>query len=302
MSRIEDLPALHTLVHVVELRSLAGAAERLGITPSAVSRRLARLEEALGVRLVERTTRRVRATDAGGALVHRVRPLFEALGEAEDEVRAQDEAPSGRVRVSATPAFGRACLVPCLADLAGQYPGIDFEVVLTGRRLDFVEDDLDLAVREGPLRDSALVARRLGHSAVWACAAPQYLARNRRPRRLEDLARHDLIVVPAAGPATDVSQLRGPGGKRLDLVPKFVVDDLVSVVDLAERGCGIALLPDYLAEPARIAGRLVRLLPRARITELPISLLYPERRYVARRIRLVRDAMIERWAGAFPIR
>lgn len=283
--------AIRTLVFVIDTGSLTDASRRLGLTPSAVSKQISRLEAAFGARLLERTTRRVRATAAGLELYQRTRPLFEAFEEAERAVRDQQSEIRGRVRISSSRGFARACLVPVLAELAAAHPGLDFDVVLSARRLDFIEDEIDLAVREGPLDDSSLTARRLGTMEVFLCAAPAYLERRGRPRSLDDLERHELLVVPASGPASDIGRLRGRDGRRLKLSPRFQVNDLASLRELAERGAGIAALPDYVAHTALDQGTLVRLLPRTVIARLPVHAVFPSRRHVPPRVRVVLEAL-----------
>ena len=287
----DNFAAIRTLVHAIETRSLTETARRLRLTPSAVSKQISRLEEALGVRLLERTTRQVRATDAGLELSQRTRPLFEALAEASAAVRERGHEVRGRVRISTTPALGRTRVVPALARLATEHEGLDFDVVLTGRRLDFFEDELDLAVREGPLEDSSLVVRRLGASRVMLCASPAYLKKRGRPRAVENLVDHDLLLVPAAESLRDLPELRALLRGRRKLEPRFRVNDLIALRELAETGAGIAALPDYVAAPPVRSGTLVHLLPRAKIPEIPIHALYPSRRHLPRRVSVVLDAL-----------
>ncbi len=285
------LGAVRSLVLTVESGSLSDAGRRLGLTPSAVSKQLARLEQALGARLLERTTRRVRPTAAGLALVRRAQPLFEALDEAGAAVRDLQTDVSGRVRVSASRAFGRLRLLPLVARLAAEHPRLALDVVLDARRLDFIEDDIDLAVREGPLPDSSLTARKLGEVAVRLYAAPAYVARRSAPRRLEDLARHDLLAVPPSGPTTDLAALRGRDGRPLGLVPRVRVNDLLAVADLAERGAGIAVLPDYVAAPGLERRALVAVLPRTTLARIALHVVYPSRRHLPRRVEVVLAAL-----------
>lgn len=297
-SRIDpaQLGAIRTLVVAVESRNLTTAARQLGLTPSAVSKQVARLEQALGARLLERTTRRVRPTPAGLELAERARPLFQALDEVGDVVRAQQTAPSGRVRITAARAFAHLCLLPLLARLARAQRELEFEVLLDARRLDFVEDDVDLAVREGALRDSSLTARRLGTAAVVLCAAPAYLGARGAPRRLADLERHALLALPASNAGTDLTRLRDRDGSRLRLTPRFRVNDVLALRALAEHGAGIAALPDYVAAPALASGALTRVLPTLVLARLPIHVVYPSRRHLPRRVAVVLEALREvRW-------
>lgn len=286
------LGAVRSLVLAVETGSLTEAGRRLGLTPSAVSKQLTRLEHVLGARLLERTTRKVRATAAGLALVQRTQPLFEAFDEAGAAVRDLQTEISGRVRLSASRAFGRLRVLPLVAGLMAEHPRLEVDVVLDARRLDFVEDDLDLVVREGRLPDSSLTARKIADVAVNVYAAPAYLERRSAPRRLEDLARHDILVVPPSGPATDLAALRGRNGRRLGLVPRLCVNDLLAVADLAERGAGVAILPDYVANPAIARRALVRVLPRITLLHVPVHVVYPSRRHLPRRVGVVLEALL----------
>jgi DNA-binding transcriptional LysR family regulator len=287
----DRLADVRTFVQVVESGSLTEAGRRAGLTPSAVSKQISRLEEALGVRLLERTTRSVRATDAGLELCQRTRPLFEAFAEATAAVRERSRDVSGRIRLSTTPALARTRVLPALTDLATEHPGLDFELVLTGTRLDFFESELDIAVREGALEDSSLVARSLGTSHVFLCASPEYLARRGRVRSADDLERHDLLLVPAAESLAANAALRGHNGRKLTLRARFRANDLFTVRALAEAGAGIAPLPDYVAGDAIASGKLVRVLSRIDIAEIPIHAVYPSRRHLPRRVALVLNAL-----------
>ena len=292
----DRLEAVRTLVQVVDLGSLSEAARRLGLTPSAVSKQISRLEESLGVRLLERTTRSVRATDAGLDLCQRTRPLFEAFAEAAASVREQSAALRGRVRLSASPALGRARVLPVLKRVGADHPGLSFDVTLTGKRVDFIEDEIDVAVREGILDDSSLIARKLGQTSVFLCASPEYIERRGWVRIVDDLERHDLLLVPAAATLRDLADLKGRDGRSLKLDARFRVNDLFALRDLAERGTGIAALPDYLAKAALAGGSLVRVLPKITIAEIPIHAVYPSRRHLPRRVSVVIDALAAAFA------
>ncbi len=286
-SIVPHLAALRTLVLVVDAASFTEAARRVGLTPSGVSKQLGRLEEALGARLFERTTRKVRPTLAGLQLCQRVRPLFESFEDAARAVRDQGERIEGRLRISASPAFGRAVLVPALHALSLAHPALRFELTLTGRRLDFVEDEIDLAIREGALADSSLIARPLTVARVGLYASPGYVKRRGAPKSFAELARHDVVSIPQAAAGLGLH----PDVRRLALEPRFQVDDLFAVAELAEAGAGIAPLPDYVAR-GRVAKRaLVRVLPRTDVARFPIHAVYPSRRYLPRRVQVVVEAL-----------
>jgi DNA-binding transcriptional LysR family regulator len=286
-----QLAAIRALVLAADRGSLTEAAKSLGLTPSAVSRQVSRLEETLGARLLERTTRRVRATDAGLALIERARPLFEAFEEAGAAVRDLQSGVVGRVRLTASRAFGRVCLVPIVAALAAEHEGLQLDLLLDARRLDFVDDGIDLAVREGGLPDSSLTARKLGEASLQLYASPKYLAARGTPRSMEELRDHDLLALPAPGPSNDIAQVRGKNGRPLGLVARIRMNDLLALADLAERDAGVVALPVYAAADAMRAGRLVRLLPRAALGRLPLHVVYPGRRHLPRRVEVVLDRL-----------
>jgi DNA-binding transcriptional LysR family regulator len=291
----EVLPAIWTLIQVIDAGSLSGAARELGITPSGVSKQLSRLEKQLGARLLQRTTRHVRPTEEGMALYRRCQPLFDALGDAEEAVRSMRTSLSGRLRITATPAFGRALLVPAIGDFADQHPDLSIELVFTAHRMDLVEEGIDLAVREGQLPDSSLIATKLSDTRIVLCASPGYLDRKAAPTELHALSEHDIVSVPVAGPDSDPRRIGLPNGERLDLRPRILVNDLFSVRKLALDGRGIAPLPDYMVERDLADGLLVRLLPEAPMPRLPITALVPERRFQPQRVRVLLDFLVERF-------
>lgn len=290
---VAHLPAVRTLVLVVDTGSFTAAGKKLGLSPSGVSKQLARLEELLGARLFERTTRKVRPTLAGLELCQHARPLFESFEDAARAVKELGLHVGGRLRVSAAPALGRAVLMPVLCALSKQHPDLRFEITLTGRLLHFVEDDIDLAIREGALADSSLVARLLFVARVGLYASSTYVKERGAPRSIADLARHDVVTLPRPQRGVGLH----PAVARLALHPRFQVDDLASVMALAEAGAGIAPLPDYLARRALAAGSLVRVLKRTDIARIPVHAVYPSRRHLPRRVQVVIDALVRAESG-----
>jgi DNA-binding transcriptional LysR family regulator len=293
----DHLEALRMFVRIVELGSLSRAARRAGLTPSAVSKQVSRLEENLGVRLLERTTRSVRATTSGLELCGRLRPLFEALDEATASAREGGAAIRGCVTVTASPALGRTMLMPVLRRLGAEHPGLSFDVRLTGQRIDFFEDGVDLALREGALDDSTLIARRLGEATVMLVASRDYLAKRGTPRRVEDLEDHDLLMVPAARILSDIASWKTGDGRSVNLEPRYRVNDLFALAELAALGAGIAALPDYLAVSVLAEGKLVQVLKNAPAARIPIHAVYPSRRHLPRRVSVVLDALTEAFAA-----
>jgi LysR family transcriptional regulator, regulator for bpeEF and oprC len=290
----DTVGAMWAFVRVVEAGSLSAAARELGITPSGVSKQLSRLEARLGVRLMQRTTRQVRPTESGTALYQRCRHLFDALDDAEESARSLATKLAGTIRLTASSALGRAHVVPALAEFAVEHPNVDFELTLTGRRVDLVGEGIDIAIREGALADSGLIATRLTEFGIALCASADYLARRPAPRAPADLAAHDFLSIESA---TLESELIAAAFRveRVEMRSRFRVNDLVSLRDLALAGCGIAALPIYLIDDALAARRLVRVLEQVALPRIPVTALCPDRRYQPHRVRVLLDFLKQRF-------
>ncbi|HEY4244643.1 MAG TPA: LysR family transcriptional regulator [Kofleriaceae bacterium] len=280
-----DLNRAHTFVRVVESGGFTRAAESLGLPPSSVSRAVSKLEEDLGITLLERTTRKVGLTDAGRAYFERARDALAGLAQASELAKDVAQEAYGTVRLAVppdlAPQFGHV-LSPFLA----AHPGITVEVTFTNQGADLVGDLVDLAVAFGRLPDSSLVARKLGTTAHRLYASPAYLSSHRAPRTLAHLADHVAVVHRAtAGEAR--WDLTGPRGvERVSLRARVVGDHMGFVLDAALTGIGIALLPSFLA--AQQTDALTPILPRY-ASEIPLQLLAPGRNHIPHRVALLRD-------------
>ncbi len=278
MSRIEPgrISRIWTFLRVVEAGGLTAAATSLGLTPSGVSKQVARLESDLGLRLLHRTTRALQPTEAGQALYQRCRHLFDAFVEAEAAAHSVSSELAGPIHVTTTPALGRHVLLPALGRFAAEHPQVSFDVTLSAHRLDLVEAGIDLAVREGDLADSSLTASRLMDTGTLLCAAPAYLEAAGTPGSVEELREHALLL--PASPAGERLAARALGKARSS--PRFRINDLASVHALALDGLGIAALSDYMVEEDLEKGRLVEVLPEVseRLGRRPIHAVTPEGR------------------------
>lgn len=244
---------------VVASGSLSAAARALGLTPSAVSRVVARLEARLGVRLVVRTTRALALTPEGEAYHRSAQRILRDLDEAEREV-AEQAAPRGRLRVSAALAHGRLYVVPLLGEFLERYPGITVDISLTDTIIDLVEERADVAIRFGPLPDSALVARRLGESGRSIIASAAYLARHGTPRIPEDLLNHNCMGFNFRR-AEPLWPFRRDGRDyTLDLPGNIEANNGETLVQLAREGVGIARVGTFHVAEDIVSGRLVSLL------------------------------------------
>jgi len=254
--------ALIAFSAVMDAGSFSGAAERLGQTPSGVSRTIARLEKQLGLTLLHRTTRRLQLTDEGAWLLERARSLLADLANTEAEAAARRSQPAGLVRVNAaTPALGHllAPLVPAFLDA---YPLVRLELTSGETVVDLIEERADLAIRIGSLPDSTLNARRLGTSRLRVLAAPAYLERHGAPGSVADLARHRLVGF--AAPATlNTWPLAHDGAEGYTIAPAITASSGETVRHLALAGAGIASLSNFLTRDDLATGRLVPVLEAA---------------------------------------
>ncbi|HEU5059498.1 MAG TPA: LysR family transcriptional regulator [Kofleriaceae bacterium] len=279
---------METFVAVVEGGTFSAAARALAVPVSTVSRHVSRLEERLGVRLLNRTTRRVTPTAPGQSYFERCRRIVAESRDAEEEVRELHGAPRGLLRISAPPSGLRASLVEDLVTaFMARYPQIEVELVAESRYVDLVAEGFDLALRGGILRDSALTARRLLRMRTGLVAAPDYLERRGRPRRVADLARHDLLVQRAPG-----RQARWPLSPRgsLPVRGRLTTNDMAVARAAAVAGLGIAYLPLVLVDRELDSGALETVLPSSvgRDTD-GLHLVHAQGRLLAAKVRAFID-------------
>lgn len=272
---------------VVEQGGFSTAARALRISVSQVSRTVAGLEAHLGVRLLQRTTRKVTLTDAGRELFERGRALLDALDDLAVDVANRGDALRGTIRVSAGGAYGERYVAPALLEFAALHPNVAIELVMTDRRVDLIADGIDFAVRHGTLPDSSLVARRIGSRHMRLCAAPAYLDAQGTPSNLSDLAGHYCIASP------NIEWRLASGGKEIIFKPKqlarFRSTSGPALVEAALAGFGIVWLADFYVRDHLAAGRLVRLLPDAEIDAIADWIVYPARDHVPTRVQAAMD-------------
>src|SRR6266550_2201038 len=256
-----DLNRVAVFVRVVETSSFTAAARTLGLRKSSVSRGVSRLEDELGVRLLDRTTRKLTLTDAGRAYFDRVREGLSFVNDATADVQEMGQEPQGTVRITAVPVFAENFLAEILARFVRRYPKIKIELVLTSRSIDLIEAGIDIAVRAGLLKDSSLVAKKLVTTDLQLFASPSYLRRRGTPKTVRDLASHDcLLYRPEAGKS--LWRLNGPNGDdSVEVTGPLAADDLSFLERAAVAGAGIAMLPVLNIRPKLDQGRLVRVLP-----------------------------------------
>jgi len=280
-----DLNRAATFLRVVESGGFTAAASALGLPPSSVSRAVAKLEEELGVVLLERTTRRVALTDVGRAYFERVREALTGLDEATALAVDAAREPQGLVRAAVPPDFAPA-LAPAVAKFLRSYPKIRIELSASARAAELVGEDVDLGMAIGKLPDSALISRRVGETVHFLYAATSYLEARGRPRALADLGRHD-VILPRSGSAH--WELTGPRGVEIvEVSGSVAADHLGFVTEATLAGLGVAVLPEFVARPHLASGVLVQILPEFH-SSLQLQLLTHAARRVPHRVALLRD-------------
>lgn len=284
---MDRLDELEILVAVVDGGSLAEAARRLGRSAPAVTRGLAALEERIGLRLVERTTRRLAPTDAALDLTEGARRLLADYGAA---VSAAADAPlRGLLRITAPRVFGRLHVTPVVLSFLEQHPAIDVEIELADRNLDLIEERLHLGVRIGHLKDSGLLVRRVGFVRRVLVASPAYLAAAGTPHAPEDLARHATIQATGVTGAHDWRFGTGAKTRAIRLAPRLRANDVEASLDAVRHGRGIGRALSYQVFDEIADGRLVRLLAAFEPEPLPVQIIVPSGPAMAPKVRAFLD-------------
>lgn len=272
---------------VVECHSFTQAAQSLGMQKSTVSRRIALLEERLGVRLLNRTTRKLRLTEVGQAYYERCRQIMLDFAEAEQAVMQLQQEPSGLLRITAPIEFGQLFLGGVLGRFMRQYPQISAEVELTSRDVDPLEEGVDIAIQVGQPRDSTLIARKLLESRRRLCASPDYLARHGVPLTINELAGHRAILLPQDSP-----RYWPLVGEQVQCQRVLSCNNITLAREAALAGAGISGLPVMISEEALRSGRLVELLPAARLPIGELYAVYPSRRFQAMKVKTFLDFLM----------
>ncbi|MGK9165215.1 LysR family transcriptional regulator [Inquilinus limosus] len=293
-----DMPgAMIVFAQVVDSRSFSAAAARLGLSKSAVSKQIAKLEDRLGARLLNRTTRTLSPTDAGQDFYERCLRVAREVEEAERAITHLSAEPRGVLRLNAPASFGREYVAPLVPEMLARWPELRVEAIFEDRFVDVVAEGFDLVIRITRLQDSSLVARRLAPCRRLVCAAPAYLERHGVPRVPADLTRHDCVLYSYA---TDQNEWEfvGPDGRvetvRVDGRLRANSAEVTLAALLA--GAGVALSPDFIVGPDIAAGRLVPLLTDYENPFGAIYAVWPHNRNLAPKVRAVVDFLVERFA------
>jgi DNA-binding transcriptional LysR family regulator len=298
---IDHSGEMAAFVRVVEAQGFSAAAPALGLTPSAVSKLVTRLETRLGVRLLQRTTRALHLTADGEAFYEQARRIVGEIAALEAELTDRRGTPQGLLRVTTSLAFSTHQLAPLIGEFLERYPAVQLELIPTDRVVDLVEEGVDIAIRVGQLADSSFMARKIGEDVRLVCAAPAYLARHGVPQRPEELVRHNCIV------SRDRAHLNrwqflidGPDGqlvREIEVSGRIAISDGEGQLRLALQGLGIVRLTRLTVAGAIRSGELVSLLKVFSAEEpVPIHAVYPHRRHLAPKVTAFADFIREKFA------
>jgi DNA-binding transcriptional LysR family regulator len=294
---MDNLSDIAVFIQVVESGSFTAAAERLALSRSVVSKYISRLEDRLGARLLQRSTRRLSLTEAGQAFFSRSQRGLQEIEAAEAEVSALQSAPRGRLRLNTPMSFGILHIAPALAGFAERYPELTVDMNLDDRQRDLVEEGFDLAIRIAELPDSSLIARRLGPCRHVVCASPAYLEQHGTPRTPDDLHRHNALTYRYQATPGEWRFI-SPEGRYLS-VPvsgSLEMNNSLAIREAVLQGAGITLTPSFVVGEDIRAGRLVQVLSEYRAREISIYAVYPERRHLSPKVRAFVSFMQERLA------
>lgn len=290
MDRIE---AMQAFVAVADLQKFAPAARKLGLSPSAVTRLIAALEDRLGARLLQRTTRSVTLTDVGARYLERARRILSDIEEAEGAAEGERTRPSGRLVVSAPVGFGRLHVSPLMCSYLKRYPEVSAELRLSDQIINLVEDGVDLAIRIGHLADSTLVARHVGEMRRIVVASPDYLKQRGEPDTPAAITAHDSIQFGAATVSPDWRFVEDGHEVRVTCAPRLVTNSADAAIQYAEQDGGLTRVLAYQAAEAIKAGRLRIVLAQFEAPPLPIHVVYPTSRLLSAKVRAFIDLVTE---------
>lgn len=286
---MDKIDRMRAFALVAKNASFTLAAQRLGRSPRLISKYVADLEDALGVQLLNRTTRSVALTDAGATYLAMCEPLLDGFDEMEEAVRKAQTSLRGVIRISAPTGFGSLRLAPSLAAFAAKHPDVEIDLDLSDRRVSIIDEGLDLAVRIGPMRDSSLKMRQLGPMPLIVCASPAYLKRAGIPAHPQALGAHDCVL---DGNMSEPSMWRfdiDGTDMTVHVNGRFRANAPAASARLAAAGVAIARCPAYTVVDAIRSGELVELFARHRVTPYVVAALFPQNRRITTRVRVLID-------------
>lgn len=294
MGRFEEI---QTFIKVVKAGSLSAAADRLDIAKSAVSRRLSDLENRLGVQLLTRTTRRLNLTENGRQYFQRCQTILADLEDTEHSITSGDLALTGTIRMAAPLSFGITHLSPVLNEFLELHPELKLDLDLNDRTLNFMEEEVDLAIRIGKLADSSLVARKLATSQLIVCASPSYFAQHGEPKHPRDLEQHAGLSYSYSDPQYWHFMNKDKKEITIRMNYRIRANNGDVLLKAAIDGLGIVMMPSFIGTEAIKRKQLIPVLRDYALAEAAIYAIYPQQRYLPQRIRVLIDFLVDRFQG-----
>jgi DNA-binding transcriptional LysR family regulator len=296
---MDKLGEMTMFTRTVEEGSFSAAARALKLTPSAVSKQVSRLEDRLGARLLNRTTRSLSLTEEGRAFQARCVQILAEIEEAETAVTELHAAPRGTLRVAAAVAFFSHQVMPLLPEFLARYPEVHFDLVMTDREVDMVDERIDVAIRFGRPRELTLIARELAVSRRVICASPAYLAQHGTPATPADLARHNCLTL-STRPEFNVWEFGERPEDHMRVTGNVELNQADALYDACLAGIGLARVAGYLVEEDIAAGRLVPVLTEQLKESSTLYVVYPHRRHLSPKVRAFVDFLVGKFSSASP--
>ncbi len=294
-----DIEALKLFLDVMRQRNFTDVARARGIAPSSVSRTVTGLENELGIRLFQRTTRKLEPTEAGVAYFERISAIVDDLESARLIAADLSDEPRGTLRVTASTVYGEMLIVPLLPELAKNYPSLSIELLLTDSYVDLIEERIDVAIRLGTLQDSSYISKRLANLKFFVCASPEYISKHGKPASPLEITNHKCLIFPRSG--YNLNWLFKDKAQKLIDVPidgKYLITNSKAIKQCTLFAMGLSLLPDWLVKQDIENGRLIRLFSEFNVTATDYNssvwLLYPSREYLALKARVFIDLITEK--------
>ena len=296
-----DKPSeMSVFVEVARRGSFSAAARGLKLSPSAVSKLITRMEERLGSRLFNRTTRKLSLTEGGEQYFGRCTAILDDIEAAEAQLQGFQNEPRGVLRVSCSPGFAWFQLMPLLPHFLSRHPELQVELQMTGEQVDLLSDDIDVAIRLGKLQDSSLVARKLGESRRIVCASPDYLEARGTPTKPADLAGHNCLTISTGGDFNEWLFTRGKRQQRVPVSGNLVSNVAETLLQMAVQGLGIINLAEFIVGRDLQHGRLVPLLQGYASEVQQIHAVYPHRQHLPAKVRVFVDFLLSRFTPVPP--
>lgn len=291
---MDRLHEIEVFIAVAEAGNFAKAGTRLRLSPPAVTRAIAALEDRLGARVFNRTTRSVAITDAGRHFLERARRALADLDAAEKEILGETAAPQGHLTVTSSVTFGRAVVAPVVRAYLDAYPRTTVSLLLLDRVTNLIDEGIDAAIRIGPLPDSSLIARRIGAVRRVLVASPRYLARRSVPATVDELRRHTAIAFTGLGASREWRFAEAGKNRSVTIEPRLEINDAAGALAAALAGEGITMALSYMVADALKGGKLVTVLDAMMPPPVPVHLVHSQRHLVAPKLRAFIDFAVPR--------